>query len=385
MATKPQDLREPSSSPPSGDRLNSWKEIAAYLNCSESTVRRWEEEGLPVHRHLHKTKAAIYAYKTEIDAWWRDGHARLKEVEEPREGAFTARSRFWKTPWLWAGLAVSFGIALVAGNLGGLRDRQLRKSPPPRIQSLAVLPLQNLSHDPEQEYFADGMTDALITDLAQIGPLRVISRTSSMQYKQTNKSLPEIARELNVDGVVEGTVQRSGDRVRITAQLIYGPSDKHLWARSYERDSRDVLALQQEVASAIADEIEIKVTPQKPIHLASAHPVNVQAHDSYLRGLQQLRSETPEDIERAIEYFQQAVTHDSNYALAYSGLADAYHEQSTLFRAPLEVLPKAKAAAVRAIELDDSLAEAHASLGYVKLEFDWDWSGANASIAARSN
>jgi len=254
-----------------------------------------------------------------------------------------------------------------------------------QIHSIAVLPLANLSGDPAQDYFADGMTEELTTDLGQISALRVISRTSAMHYKGTNKTLPEIARELHVDAVVEGSVERVGERVRITAQLVEAPTDRHLWARRYERDLRDVLRLQDEVAQAIAEEIKVKLTPEEQIHLANARPVNAQAHEADLRGYYELRRHTPaglyvagqgEAIEKSIKYFQQAVALDPNDALAYAGLADAYYDQSTFLRAPLEVMPKAKAAAVRAVELDETFAEAHASLGYVKLTFDWDWPGA---------
>jgi TolB-like protein/Tfp pilus assembly protein PilF len=244
------------------------------------------------------------------------------------------------------------------------------------IRSLAVLPLANLSGDREQDYFADGMTEQLTTDLGQISALRVISRTSAMHYKNSQKTLPEIAGELHVDAVVEGSVERVGNQVRITAQLIEAATDRHLWARSYERDLRSVLSLQDDVAQAIASEVRIKLTPQEHGHLTTARQVNPEAHELYLRGLYELRKGTEVGIEEAIKKFQQAVANDPNEALAYAGLADAYYDQSTIQRAPLEVMPKAKAAAVRAIEIDDWLAEAHASLGYVKLNFDWDWPGA---------
>ncbi len=253
-----------------------------------------------------------------------------------------------------------------------------------KIQSIAVLPLENLSRDPEQEYFADGMTDALITDLAKIHALRVISRTSVMRYKGKPKSLPQIARELNVDAIVEGTVMRSGDRVRITAQLIDAPQDRHLWADTYERDLRDVLALQDDVAKAIAGEIKITLTPPEQTRLSNARPVNPAAHEAYLRGLFELHGLTAEPTEakqvasvnQAIGYFQQAIAYEPNDALAYAGLADALSSLSTFERAPLEVMPKAKAAATKATELDDTLAEAHASLGYLAMSFDWDWARA---------
>jgi len=245
-----------------------------------------------------------------------------------------------------------------------------------QIRSIAVLPLANLSGDPQQEYFADGMTEQLTTDLGQISALRVISRTSAMHYKGSKKTLPEIASELHVDAVVEGSVERAGDQVRITAQLIDAPTDRHLWASNYDRDLRDVLTLQSEVARAIANEVKIQLTPQEQTHLASAHRVRPEAHEAYLRGLYELHKQTGESIERAIEYFHQAVDLDSSNAQAYAGLADAYYDQSTFLRAPLEVMPKAKAAAAKAMELDDARAEAHASMGYVKLNFDWDWPGA---------
>jgi serine/threonine protein kinase/tetratricopeptide (TPR) repeat protein len=302
----------------------------------------------------------------------------------------TVTSRRPQRPGPIAILIAGLALALLAGvviltNVGGLRDRVFGGNRPPRIESLAVLPLVNLSHDPEQEYFADGMTEQLTTDLGQIGALRVISRTSAMHYKGTSQTLPEIARELHVDAVVEGSVERSGDRVRITAQLIEAPTDRHLWARSYERDLRNVLSLQDDVAQAIATEVRIKLTPQEQIQLSNARAVNPEAHEADLRGFYELRKNTPtnanvvgqrESMEKAIKYFQQAQALDPNDALAYAGLADAYYDESTYFRAPLEVMPKAKAAAARAIELDDALAEAHASLGFVKLTFDWDWPGA---------
>ncbi|HEV2387522.1 MAG TPA: tetratricopeptide repeat protein [Candidatus Acidoferrales bacterium] len=281
------------------------------------------------------------------------------------------------------GLAVL--LIAVAGLIAGkLRERILRKTLSGRIESLAVLPLENLSHDPEQEYFADGMTDALITDLAKIHALRVISRNSIMQYKGNRKPMPQIARELNVDAIVEGTVTRSGDRVRITAQLIEAPKDRHLWADTYEGDLHDILSLQDQVAKAIAREVRITLTPDEQTRLSSARPVNPAANEAYLRGLYELHGMTAEptetlqsqSIEKAIGYFEQALAYDPNDALAYSGLADAYFDLSTDYRAPLEVMPKAKAAALKALALDDSLAEAHASLGYVEFSFEWDWSRA---------
>jgi len=269
-------------------------------------------------------------------------------------------------------LAVVFGF-----DPGGVRHRLVGEPSVPRIQSIAVLPLENLSKDPEQEYFADGMTDELITNLAQISALRVISRTSAMQYKGTKKSLSEIARELRVDAVVEGTVMHSGDRVRITAQLIEASTDHHLWAASYDRDLRNVLSMQEEVTRAIVSEVRVKLTAQEQARLASMHPINPEAFQLWLKGRYYWYKLNPEGLQKAIEYFQQALEKDPTYAPAYAGLADSYNLLAffNVFP-PREVMPKAKAAAVKALELDDNLAEAHVSLGWAGFTYDLDWPAA---------
>ena len=267
--------------------------------------------------------------------------------------------------------------ALVAGNVGGLRKRILGGAAPGRIRSLAVLPLENLSRDPEQDYFADGMTEALITDLAQIRSLRVISRTSVMGYRATKKPLPQIGRELNVDAVLEGSVQRSGGRVRITAQLIEAPTDRHVWAKSYERDLRDVLSLQSEVARAVAGEIRAAVTPAEQTRLAKARPVDPEIHELDLRGTYVLNNAASEkDLRKAIGLFQQALAKDPADAPAYVGLASGYASLTDFYLPPRETMPRAKAAAIRALELDDTLADAHTALGWVHTAYDWEWSSA---------
>ena len=245
----------------------------------------------------------------------------------------------------------------------------------PAIRSLAVLPLESLSSDASQEYFADGMTDELISDLGQISALRVISRTSVMSYKHARKPLPQIARELNVDAVVEGTVLRSGDRVRITAQLIEAASDKHLWSQSYEGELRDTLALQNKVARAIADEIKISVNPQEQAALKNVKVVNPQAYESYLKGRYFWNKRTADGLKVALAYFNQAIEEDPKYAEAYSGLADTYAllgDWQYAVMTAKEALPKAKAAAVQALELDNTLGEAHNSLAFVLDGFDWN-------------
>jgi TolB-like protein/DNA-binding winged helix-turn-helix (wHTH) protein/Tfp pilus assembly protein PilF len=250
---------------------------------------------------------------------------------------------------------------------------------PTGIRSLAVLPLENFSGDASQDYFADGMTDELITDLAQIRALRVVSRTSVMTYKGTRKPLPEIARELNVDAVVEGSVSRSGDQVRITAQLIQLPADKHLWAQSYQGNLSDTLAVQNQVARAIADEIRIEITPQEQAALKSAKKINPEAYEEYLRGRYFWNKRTADGLERAVDYFNQAIARDPNYAAAYSGLADTYAllgDWEYAAMSPKEAMPKALSAARKALQLDDSLGEAHASLAFCLEGFDWDFAAA---------
>src|SRR5213080_2370473 len=245
---------------------------------------------------------------------------------------------------------------------------------PEQVRALAVLPLENLSRDPEQEYFAEGLTEALITTLAKIGELRVVSRTSAMQYKGVHKGLKDIARELEVDVIVEGTVLRAGRRVRITAQLIDAPREAHLWAESYERDLRDVLTLQAEVDHAIARQIQIKLTPQEQAHFADVHPVNPEAYEAHLKGRYHWNRRSGESLPKAVQYFQQAIAKDPTYAAAYSGLADCLSVLGYWCLVPPdEGCGKAKGLAHKALEMDHSLAEAHASLAFATMFYDFDF------------
>jgi eukaryotic-like serine/threonine-protein kinase len=269
--------------------------------------------------------------------------------------------------------ALVLAAMLVLLNVGGWRDRLLGPGQQ-GIGSLAVLPLANLSNDPQQEYFADGMTDLLIADLSQIRALRVISRTSVMRYKGTRKPLPQIARELSVDGVIEGSVWRADNRVRITVQLIQGTTDKHLWAKSYDRDLRDVLKLQGEVASAIANEIQAAVMPQERERLTSAPPVIPAAYEAYLKGRYHLRRDTQQDLQKARQCFEQAAQIDPSYAQAYAGLADYYWADEEI--SPKSAMGKAKEYALKALEIDPNLAEAYTSLAAVRFYADWNWSDA---------
>jgi TolB-like protein/DNA-binding winged helix-turn-helix (wHTH) protein/Tfp pilus assembly protein PilF len=271
----------------------------------------------------------------------------------------------------WIVAAVSGAVVVIAAvlfalNVGSLRDRlltalDLKSAAPPGIESIAVLPLENLSRDPEQEYFAGGLTDALITDLGKMITLRVISRTSVMQYKGTKKPLPQIARELNVDAVVEGTIQRFGNRIRITAQLLHARTDRHLWAETYERDYEDVIRLERQIAVAIAHEVTGRLTPAQETRLARKTTTNPRAYDSYLRGRYLFGQRLPEPTAAAVGYFQQALKEDPQFALAYSGLADCY---GVAWFVKVD-LPLAEKYARKALELEPDLAEAHASLGIV--------------------
>ena len=319
--------------------------------------------------------------RTDLQRLKRDTESGLTGGPAPGVGLKSAlnsarRGMRIKTPRLIAvGIitAVLLSLAL-ALNVAGLRNRMFGGSAMPHIESLAVLPLDNFSQDPSQDYFADGMTDVLTSDLSQIKSLRVISRTSVMQYKGVRKPMPEIARELKVDAVVEGSVLSSGGRVRVTAQLIYAPTDRHLWAGTYDRDLRDVLQLQSEVARTIADEIRVTVTPQEKLQLAGAPRVIPEAHDAYLRGKYYWDKGTSEDLKKSFDYFEQAIQLDPRYAAAYVGIANYYSVLPFYTNSkPDEVFPKAKAAVAQALELDDTLGGAHAAQAYIKTYYDWDW------------
>src|SRR5713226_4616 len=297
------------------------------------------------------------------------------------ESALEFESQALSLPLLFffssATASLVLAAALAAWSWRDSLKRIVSPRPSPVIRSLAVLPLENLTGDASQEYFADGMTDALITDLAQIGALRVISRTSIMRYKGMRKPLPEIARELGVDGIVEGTVVRSAGRIRITSQLIYAPSDQHLWAHSYERDVGDLVTLQGEVAQAIAGEVRAALTPEQRTRLSARVTTNPGAYEAYLKGRYYWNQRTPAAERKSIEFFQQAVEKDTDFALAYARLADAYNFGNILgVLASKESSPEAKAAATKALVLEPQLAEAHTALGLVKSHYDFDFPGA---------
>ena len=305
----------------------------------------------------------------------------VPERPAPSEKAKEAPPRVWQSKTR-AALGFALMILAAAGSAFWLVRTGLHAtSAAPRIRSIAVLPLQNLSGDPSQEYFTDGMTDELITDLAKVNALRVISRTSVMRYKGTKKSLPEIARELNVDGIVEGSVMRSGNRVRITAQLLQASTDQHLWAETYDRDLGDVLKLQSQVAQAIAQQVRAELTPQQQAQFRAVRPLNTDAYEPYVRGRYYLSNQftLASSLKTAKSDFEESIRKDPSFAPAYSGLADSYvwlafSGQGGL--SPDRAYKSATEALNKALALDDSIGEAYDTLGLLSWRFDWDWDAA---------
>ena len=323
-----------------------------------------------VEKALEKVPAERYQSLREMVVDLR--RLTRERMEAPQPSPTSAPRRAF--PWKWVATAVLLLIvaAAVWRFWPGAGSRQIR--------SIAVLPLDNFSRDPDQEFFADGMTEQLITDLSKIGSLRVISRTSVMRYKGKRPPLPQIAKELNVDAVIEGSVMRAGDRVRITAQLLQAATDKHLWAESYDRDLRDILSLQSEVARNVAAQVRITLTPQEQVLLGNRRRVDPEVFQLYLKGRYFSNQLDEEPIRKGIEYFEQAIAKDSSYAPAYAGEAFAYANLASVFAPPREVMPQAKAAAQKALQLDDTLSEAHTALAFVLMMFDWDWSGTEREL-----
>ncbi len=362
------------------DRLDSWKEIATYLKRSVRTVRRWEsEQGLPVHRHLHHSSGTVYAYKPELDAWWASRSAELGSATGPPEAprahaGFKSAGRLLL--WILLGMSVLAAL-LVVLNVGNGRDRLLGLVHPPSIGSIAVLPLENLTGDRALDSMVDAMTDALTTELARARLLGVSSRTSATRYKGAQKSLRNIAKELNVDALIEGTVSRSGERVHVNTQLIHASSDRHLWAQRYDRDLKDLANLPSEIAWDILRALPADPRFGEQPRLAHPRPASADAYEAYIKGRFFWNKRGAENLLKALRYFQQAIQADPSYAPAYSGLSDTYRLGSLNGLAPpRDCMPKAEAAARKALELDDTLAEAHASLAGVLYRYHWDWTGA---------
>jgi TolB-like protein/Flp pilus assembly protein TadD len=345
---------------PKAARLDSWKEIAVFLKRGVRTIQRWERtEGLPVHRHQHDKMGSVYAYEPEIAAWWSS------RQPSPGGGAPTALRSEHRQP------------AEKAARIYAVR--------------LVVLPLKNLSGDPAEEYFSDGLTEEMITQLhrQRPGELGVIARTTAMHYKGSPRRVDQIARELGVDYIVEGSVRRAAERVRITAQLVRAKDQTHLWSETYDRDLRAILDLQREVAEQIARRIHIALSLRQRASAAPgvssigvSRPAHPAAYEAYLGARYLVHQLTPDSLAQGIALFRAAIAKDPEFARAYAGLAEACALLATVpFDAlpPRETMPQAAAAAQRALELDDSLAEAHAALGLVRHHYEWNWRGAEES------
>jgi TolB-like protein/Flp pilus assembly protein TadD len=376
----------PTSEQPSELRLDSWKEIAAYLGRDVTTVQRWEKrETMPVHRHVHDKRGSVYALAPELDAWLKSRRQQLADDQDQKEQEPETPLEVQADHGPGAKPRARSWIALAAVGVFGLLATAyiMSRSRPantahPKIRSLAVLPLKNLSGDPTQEYLGDGMTEALIARLSGMHDLRVISRTSVMQFKNSQLSVPEIARLLHVDAVVEGSVMRQDNRIRVTAQLIRGSTDEHFWSETYDRELRDIFAVQSELARSIAEKVQVTVTGAEHARLTAARPVAPEVYESYLKGLFALnQSNSRTAVEESIAYFERAIKMDPTFAPAYVGLAAASGRLGTVFfgASPGEMRPKVISAARKALELDPNLAEAHILLATV-LQQQWHWSDA---------
>lgn len=375
----------PSTEKPPGKRLDSWKEIAAHLNRDVTTVQRWEKrERMPVHRHLHDKRGSVYALTQELDEWIQSRRARVDEPElEPETDILqpvpaTREAVPARRIGLWFGLAALLGICLAVA-IGLVFRHRTNVSGGPRIRSLAVLPLRNLSGDPAQEYLADGITEAVIGRLANIHDLHVISHTSVLRFKNPQLSIPEIARELGADAIVEGSVIKEGDRIRVTVQLIRGATDTHFWSVTYDREMRDALALESDLAQSIAEKVKVTVTGEEQQRLTSARPVAPEVYESYLKGRFVFKKGDKVQLQQSIPYFEDAINKDATFAPAYLGLAEAYTMLGTVAAGdpPQITRPKVISFARKALAIDPGLVEAHVALANV-LQEEWHWAEAEA-------
>jgi len=362
------------------DRLDSWKEIAAYLKRDLRTVQRWEEkEGLPVHRHLHSRQGSVYAYKTELDAWWTKRRPKDQATKDQSTSSVVDTSAA-TAPGRKIGRIYTVGVViLILLSIGGVvlwRTARRRTWWTAQRMTLAVLPFEVLSDSPDDAYLADGLTDDLITDLGRTGQIEVISRTSVMQFKGKHQPLIQTAQALNARLIVEGAIAHSGERLRITVQLIDAANDRHVWADSYERDYKNVLSLQDDIAGDITAAMTEKLRGAAAI-LVPARPVNPDARSSYLLGRYYWSNRNEGGLKQAIRYFQKAISKDSDYAAAYAGLADCYNLLSVWgSMTPSESFPEAARDARIAIQLDPNSPEAYTSLAFETYRYGWDFTQA---------
>lgn len=378
QATDRQPIEKPSAPE---KRLDSWKEIAAWLNRDVTTAQRWEKrEGMPVHRHAHEKRGSVYALASELDAWLKSRNPPPEEVAVDTASDSPVHTEPEREPasrFRWIPFAV-VALAIVTV-LGWITWRRYSTPAPQKIRSLAVLPLRNLSGDPSQEYLADGITEALIGHLAGIRDLHVISHTSVMRYRNPQLSIPEIAQTLHVDAVVEGSVIRDGDHIRVTAQLIRGATDEHFWSETYDREFRDLLSLESDLAQSIAEKVEATVTGEEQRRIGQVRPVAPEVYENYLKGLGLRTGNTQSGIEQSIGYFNDAIATDPTFAPAYVGLAKDYANLGLVFTgvSPSQTRPRVVSYSRKALALDPNLPDAHVLLGDV-LQEQWHWTEAEA-------
>jgi len=376
----------PSSENAPDRRLDSWKEIATYLNRDVTTVQRWEKrEGMPIHRHQHDKRGSVYALTSELDAWVESRRSPVDEPEtKPQPQVSPASPSPLPAPGtLGSRLPFALGaflcLCLVLAAWLVFRHRAAAGAST-RIRSIAVLPLRNISQDPGQEYLADGITEALIGRLSEIHDLRVISHTSVMRFRNPQQSVPEIAKALDVDAVVEGSVIRDGGRIRVTAQLIRGATDEHFWSVTYDRDMQDALTLESELAQLIAGKVEATATGEERERLAAARSVEPEVYESYLKGRFTLtHGNGRADMDRSIRYFEDAIRRDSTFAPAYLGAAQAWSRIGTVMvgGVPQQTRPEVIRFARQALALDPDLVGAHVALANV-LQQEWQWTEAES-------
>ena len=353
------------------DRLESWKEIAAYLGREVRTVQGWEKnEGLPVHRHQHARQGSVYAFRAELDAW-RESRKSTGEFRENSavEGSESAPKKDRSKVLLVCGICGA-AILLTAAAIFVWNTERARSNG--TLTSIVVLPFLDLSPQKDQEYFSDGLTEEIIDALSRVPNIRVVSRTSAFAFKGKAADIREIGRQLNVNAVLEGSVRKSGDHLRITAQLNRVSDGMHLWSRTFDRELRDIFAVQREISQSIADRLRGGPVAERAL------TENLEAYRLFQEGRYFFNEHLPPDSYRqAIARYEQAVQLDPGFALAYSAIADAYAYLAENFvAAPRETMPKAKEAAEKAVSLDDNLGEAHTSMGIVKMDYDWDREGA---------
>jgi len=355
-------------------RLESWKAIARYLDRDVRSVQRWEHErGLPVHR-IPGQKGSVFAYESELDGWL---HSRANEDAASDAPSAVSAEPARRAPRFIAGglVALVLVVLVAAGATMLLRSRGPSSPPPhPAPKSLAVLPMVNLSGDRSQDYFADGFTEELTTDLSQIRSLRVISRTSTMIYKESRKPLPAIARELHAKYILEGSVVRVGARVRVIAQLIDAATDTHVSAHTYNADVRDVLAVQADISRAIAGDVGLDLSPQEKVRFAGPRLVDPVAHDLYLKASYQFAKQTPDSIRASLTLYQNAAARAPQFALAYVGIAKAEAALAQITaQSQDESIRREREALAKALAIDPHLGEAHGLLASLAYYRDWNW------------